>query len=55
MLLIYTTYKVNYSFIFGVKQGTELGYRQFLLVGFSIYVFALLCVEVLQSIEFYIS
>ncbi|KAJ4889913.1 Phosphate transporter PHO1-like protein 3 [Raphanus sativus] len=37
-------YKVNYSFIFGFKQGTELGYRQVLLVGFTIGVFALLCV-----------
>ncbi|CAH8382387.1 unnamed protein product [Eruca vesicaria subsp. sativa] len=37
-------YKVNYSFIFGFKQGTELGYRQVLLVGFSIGVLALLCV-----------
>nr|BAJ34278.1 unnamed protein product [Eutrema halophilum] len=37
-------YRVNYSFIFGFKQGTELGYRQVLLVGFSIGVFALLCV-----------
>ncbi|KFK43650.1 hypothetical protein AALP_AA1G154600 [Arabis alpina] len=37
-------YGVNYSFIFGFKQGTELGYRQVLLVGFSIGVFALLCV-----------
>uniref|UniRef100_A0A1J3JJ04 Phosphate transporter PHO1-like protein 5 n=1 Tax=Noccaea caerulescens TaxID=107243 RepID=A0A1J3JJ04_NOCCA len=37
-------YRVNYSFIFGFKQGSELGYRQVLLVGFSIGVFALLCV-----------
>jgi len=37
-------YRVNYSFIFGFKQGTELGYRQVLLVGFSIGVLALLCV-----------
>ncbi|CAA7031202.1 unnamed protein product [Microthlaspi erraticum] len=37
-------YGVNYSFIFGFKQGTELGYRQVLFVGFSIGVFALLCV-----------
>ncbi|KAG2259783.1 hypothetical protein Bca4012_096752 [Brassica carinata] len=37
-------YKVNYSFIFGFKQGTELGYIQVLLVGFTIGVFALLCV-----------
>ncbi|KAF8050987.1 hypothetical protein N665_1835s0002 [Sinapis alba] len=37
-------YKVNYAFIFGFKEGTELGYRQVLLVGFSIGVLALLCV-----------
>ncbi|ESQ33016.1 hypothetical protein EUTSA_v10003656mg [Eutrema salsugineum] len=37
-------YRVNYSFIFGFKQGTELGYRQVLLVGFSIGVLALVCV-----------
>lgn len=35
---------MNYSFIFGFKQGSELGYRQVLLVGFSIGVLALLCV-----------
>ncbi|KAH0923970.1 hypothetical protein HID58_023988 [Brassica napus] len=37
-------YRVNYAFIFGFKQGTELGYRQVLFVGFSIGAFALLCV-----------
>ncbi|CAH8374521.1 unnamed protein product [Eruca vesicaria subsp. sativa] len=37
-------YRVNYSFIFGFKHGSELGYRQVLLVGFSIGVLALLCV-----------
>ncbi|KAJ4901203.1 Phosphate transporter PHO1-like protein 5 [Raphanus sativus] len=37
-------YRVNYSFILGFKQGSELGYRQVLLVGFSIGVLALLCV-----------
>ncbi|KAL1215323.1 Phosphate transporter PHO1-like protein [Cardamine amara subsp. amara] len=37
-------YRVNYAFIFGFKQGTELGYRQVLFVGFSIGTFALLCV-----------
>ncbi|KAL1215320.1 Phosphate transporter PHO1-like protein [Cardamine amara subsp. amara] len=37
-------YRVNYSFIFGFKQGTELGYRQVLFVGFSIGVLALLCI-----------
>ncbi|XP_031262390.1 phosphate transporter PHO1 homolog 3-like isoform X7 [Pistacia vera] len=37
-------FRVNYSFIFGFKQGTELGYRQVLLVGFGISVLALLTV-----------
>ncbi|WZZ73878.1 hypothetical protein YC2023_085248 [Brassica napus] len=37
-------YRVNYAFIFGFKQGTELDYRQVLFVGFSIGAFALLCV-----------
>ncbi|CAH2045645.1 unnamed protein product [Thlaspi arvense] len=37
-------YRVNYAFIFGFKQGTELGYRQVLFVGFSIGAFALLCI-----------
>nr|VDD42387.1 unnamed protein product [Brassica oleracea] len=37
-------YRINYSKIFGFKQGTELGHRQVLLVAFSIGVFALLCV-----------
>ncbi|KAL0748903.1 hypothetical protein Bca101_030905 [Brassica carinata] len=37
-------YRVNYSFIFGFKQGTELGYKQILFVGFSIGALALLCV-----------
>ncbi|PIN13290.1 putative small molecule transporter [Handroanthus impetiginosus] len=34
-------YRVNYSFIFGFKQGTELGYREILLLGFSLSVLAL--------------
>ncbi|XP_010425108.1 PREDICTED: phosphate transporter PHO1 homolog 5 [Camelina sativa] len=37
-------YRVNYSFIFGFKHGTELGYRQVLFVGLSIGVLALLCI-----------
>ncbi|XP_023638574.1 phosphate transporter PHO1 homolog 2 isoform X1 [Capsella rubella] len=37
-------YRVNYAFIFGYKQGTELGYRQVLLLAFTIGTFALLCV-----------
>ncbi|KAK6139377.1 hypothetical protein DH2020_026885 [Rehmannia glutinosa] len=34
-------YRVNYSFIFGFKQGTELGYREILLLGFCLSVLAL--------------
>ncbi|CAN1187783.1 Phosphate transporter PHO1 homolog 5 [Linum perenne] len=37
-------YRVNYSFIFGFKQGTELGYRQVFLVAFGIAVLALLSI-----------
>jgi len=32
---------VNHSFIFGFKQGTELGYNQVLLLGFGLAVLAL--------------
>ncbi|GMJ09542.1 PHO1 homolog 3 [Hibiscus trionum] len=34
-------YRVNYAFIFGFKQGTELGYREVLLVSSSLLVMAL--------------
>ncbi|KAK4403027.1 Phosphate transporter [Sesamum angolense] len=34
-------YRVNYSFIFGFKEGTELGYREVLLLGFCLSVLAL--------------
>jgi hypothetical protein len=34
-------YRVNYSFIFGFKQGTELGYREVLLLSFGLAVLAL--------------
>ncbi|KAI9168656.1 hypothetical protein LWI28_000074 [Acer negundo] len=37
-------YRVNYSFIFGFKQGTELGYQQIFLVSFGIAMLALLTV-----------
>jgi hypothetical protein len=37
-------YRVNYSFIFGFKQGTELGYREILLLSFGLAVLALACV-----------
>ncbi|XP_047320160.1 phosphate transporter PHO1 homolog 3-like [Impatiens glandulifera] len=37
-------YRVNYSFIFGFKEGTELGYRQVMFVSFSIAVLALAAV-----------
>lgn len=32
---------MNYSFIFGFKEGTELGYREVLLLAFSLSVLAL--------------
>ncbi|KAI9159876.1 hypothetical protein LWI28_002771 [Acer negundo] len=34
-------YRINYSFIFGFKQGTELGYMDVLLVSFGVAVLAL--------------
>ncbi|XVE91532.1 hypothetical protein REPUB_Repub01dG0017800 [Reevesia pubescens] len=38
-------YRVNYAFIFGFKQGTELGYREVLLVSFGLAVLALASVH----------
>lgn len=37
-------YRVNYSFIFGFKRGTELGYREVFLLSSSIAVLALVSV-----------
>ncbi|KAK9107509.1 hypothetical protein Syun_023520 [Stephania yunnanensis] len=37
-------YRVNYSFIFGFKQGTELGYREIFLLGTVLATLALSCV-----------
>lgn len=34
-------YRVNYPFIFGFKQGTELGYREVFLLNFGLAVLAL--------------
>ncbi|CAA3021115.1 phosphate transporter PHO1 homolog 3-like [Olea europaea subsp. europaea] len=34
-------YRVNYTFIFGFKEGTELGYREVLLLGFCLNALAL--------------
>lgn len=34
-------FRVNYSFIFGFKPGTELGYREILLVSFIVAALAL--------------
>ncbi|CAA7019496.1 unnamed protein product [Microthlaspi erraticum] len=36
-------YRVNYTFIFGFKQGTELGYRDVFLVSTGLAVLAFLC------------
>ncbi|XP_051122445.1 phosphate transporter PHO1 homolog 3-like isoform X2 [Andrographis paniculata] len=37
-------YRINYPFIFGIKEGTELGYREVLLVASGLSVLALGCV-----------
>lgn len=34
-------YRINYPFIFGFKEGTELGYKEVLLVGSGLSVLAL--------------
>lgn len=34
-------YRINYTFIFGFKQGTELGYREVLLLSFGFAALAL--------------
>ncbi|KAB5538502.1 hypothetical protein DKX38_016035 [Salix brachista] len=44
-------YRVNYSFIFGFKRETELGYRQVLLLGFGIAVLALCSVLLNLNME----
>lgn len=36
-------YRVNYIFIFGFKQGTELGYREVFLVTTGLAVLAFIC------------
>lgn len=36
-------YRVNYTFIFGFKQGTELGYREVFLVSTGLAVLAFVC------------
>ncbi|KAD4887970.1 hypothetical protein E3N88_20043 [Mikania micrantha] len=40
----WTRYHVNYSFIFGFKQGTELGFKQVLLLSFGLSVLVLAAV-----------
>ncbi|KAK7827305.1 phosphate transporter pho1 like protein 7 [Quercus suber] len=40
-IFFWRRYRVNYSFIFGFKQGTELGYREILLLSFGLAVLAL--------------
>ena len=44
-------YRVNYSFIFGFKRETELGYRQVLLLGFGIAALALCSVHLNLHME----
>ncbi|KAM7491033.1 hypothetical protein LguiA_033954 [Lonicera macranthoides] len=44
-------YRVNYTFIFGFKEGTGLGHREVLLVGFALAVLALGCVHANLDME----
>ncbi|XP_010438891.1 PREDICTED: phosphate transporter PHO1 homolog 4 [Camelina sativa] len=44
-------YRVNYSFIFGFKQGTELGYRHVLLLSFGLGTLSLCAVLVNLDME----
>ncbi|WCJ22199.1 EXS (ERD1/XPR1/SYG1) family protein [Euphorbia peplus] len=43
-IYLWRRFRVNYAFIFGFKQGTEIGYREVLLIGFGIAALALVCV-----------
>ncbi|XP_059655037.1 phosphate transporter PHO1 homolog 3-like isoform X2 [Cornus florida] len=40
-IFFWRRYRVNYSFIFGFKEGTELGYREVSLISFTLSVLAL--------------
>ena len=40
-IFFWRRYRVNYTFIFGFKQGTELGYREVLLMSFGLAALAL--------------
>lgn len=44
-------YKINYQFIFGFKAGTELGYREVLLVSFGLSVLALASIHANLDME----
>ncbi|KAG8502918.1 hypothetical protein CXB51_000765 [Gossypium anomalum] len=41
MFPLYRRYRINYTFIFGFKQGIELGYREVLLLSFGLVALAL--------------
>lgn len=40
-LYIWRRYRINYPFIFGLKRGTELGYREIFLLSTGLAVLAL--------------
>ncbi|KAL7240569.1 hypothetical protein ACSBR2_006264 [Camellia fascicularis] len=44
-------YRVNYSFMFGFKEGTELGYREVLLLSFGVALLALASVHANLDME----
>ncbi|KAK1390968.1 Phosphate transporter PHO1-like protein 5 [Heracleum sosnowskyi] len=50
-IFFWKKYKVNYQFIFGFKAGTELGYREVLLVSFGLSVLALASIHANLDME----
>ncbi|KAJ7943423.1 Phosphate transporter PHO1-like protein [Quillaja saponaria] len=50
-IFFWRRYRVNYSFIFGFKEGTEFGYREVLLLSFGIAVLALASVHANLDME----
>jgi hypothetical protein len=52
-LYFWRRYRVNYSFIFGFKEGTEVGYLEVLLLGFGLAALAL--ASVLSNLDMHSS
>jgi len=48
---IWRSYKINYSFIYGFKEGTKLGYREVFLLSSGLAVLSLAAVISILDIE----